>query len=219
MRDAHMTARGAEAAVVEGANAITVTNTTLNAAKQHGVMLYNSMSGDANAGTGHYTMNGGSLTAAQGPAFYVTNTRAVVTLTHRAVVRAASGVLMRADNNGTGSGNTGAGTASLRLRDDQLTGSLITAGTGTITASLSDHTTLTGAINRAAVAIDSTSTWRLTANSALTSFGDAATISNGEIKNIIGNGHTVTYDSALAANAKLGHKTYKLAGGGNLKPA
>jgi hypothetical protein len=75
VRGASMTATGAEAAVVEGANSITVTQTNLTAAKQHGVMLYNSMSGDS--GTGSYTMHGGSLSAAAGPAFYVINTRAV----------------------------------------------------------------------------------------------------------------------------------------------
>lgn len=69
VRGAEMTAVGAEAAVVEGANSIAAIDTTLHAAVEHGVMLYNSMSGDAQAGTGYYTMQGGTLTAATGPAF------------------------------------------------------------------------------------------------------------------------------------------------------
>jgi hypothetical protein len=73
--NARMNATGAEAAVVEGGNSITVIGTTMKAVKQHGVMLYNSMSGDASAGTGTFTMDGGSLAAAAGPAFYVTNTK------------------------------------------------------------------------------------------------------------------------------------------------
>jgi hypothetical protein len=35
---------------------------------------------------------------------------------------------------------------------------------------------------------------------------------------IIGNGHTVYYDSTNLANGSLGGKTYRLTGGGTLKP-
>ena len=219
VRGASMTATGAEAAVVEGANSITVTNTKLTAAKQHGVMLYNSMSGDASAGTGSYTMHGGSLNAAAGPAFYVTNTRAVIMLADEATVSARSGVLLRADSAGTGSGNTGAGIATLRLRGERVRGNLTTAGSGTIAAALQRHTTLTATINTAAVSIDSTSIWNVTGDSALTTLSDALTPSAGRIGNIVGNGHTVTYDASLAANSWLHGKTYKLTGGGVLKPA
>ena len=218
--DARMTATGAEAAVVEGDNSITVTRTTLIAARAgaHGVMLYNSMSGDASAGTGRYTMVSGSLTAAAGPAFYVTNTRAIITLSGHAAVHAASGVLVRADNAGTGSGNTGAGRATVRLRNESLTGDLVSGGTGSITAALERHTTLTGTINSAALTIDSTSVWKVTGTSKLTTLVGAK-ISGGTVTNIIGNGHTVTYDAGLSANAGLHHKTYVLAGGGHLMPA
>lgn len=216
---AKMTATGAEAAVVEGANSITVTNTALAAAKQHGVMLYNSMCGDASAGTGSYTMSGGSLTAAQGPAFYVTNTNAAITLSAGARVHAASGVLVRADSAGTGSGNTGAGTVTFTAAAETLTGDLVTAGKGTIDATLSKGTTLTGKIDKAALTLDSSSVWKVTGNSTLTTLSDNGGISGNQLKNIIGNGHTVTYDSSLSANSALGGKTYKLAGGGQLKPA
>lgn len=50
------------------------------------------MSGDADVGTGVLTMSSGSLTAAEGPAFYVTNTRAVIALRDGARVSASSGV-------------------------------------------------------------------------------------------------------------------------------
>jgi hypothetical protein len=215
---ARLTATGAEAAVVEGANSITVTDTTLTGAKQHGVMLYQSMSGDASAGRGSYTMSGGSLTARVGPAFYVTNTTALITLTHGATVNAASGVLVRADNAGTGSGNTGAGKVTFTASHETLSGNLITAGTATISASLANNTTLTGKIAKAALRLDVTSAWSVTANSTLTTLTDPA-ISGTTITNIHGRGHTVTYDATLAANAKLGHKRYTLVGGGYLLPA
>jgi len=216
---AKMSATGAEAAVVEGGNSIAVTDTTLKAAKQHGVMLYNSMSGDANVGTGAFTVSGGSLTAAEGPAFYITNTRAVIALRDGARVSAASGVLVKADNKGTGSDNTGAGTATLTLTGETLSGNLLTEGTGTITSALQSGTALTGMINQAALALDSTSTWKLTGNSTLTSLSDPSGIAGTSVTNIIGDGHTVTYDASLPANSKLAGKTYALAGGGQLKPA
>lgn len=136
-------------------------------------MLYNSMSGDASAGTSSYTMLGGSLTAAGRPAFYVTNTHAVIMIARHARIRTTSGVLLRADNAGTGSGNTGAGTAILTLSNETLTGNLITAGTGTITATLENHTTLTGTIRTAALDFDPTSTWKPTGNSTLTALTGA----------------------------------------------
>jgi len=47
-----------------------------------GVMIYQSMSGDAQGTKGTFTMTGGSLayTATDGPLFYVTNSTAVILL-------------------------------------------------------------------------------------------------------------------------------------------
>jgi hypothetical protein len=95
----------------------------------------------------------------------------------------------------------------------------VTAGKGTIDATLAKGTTLTGRIDKAALTLDSSSAWKVTGNSTLTTLTDDGGISGRQVKNIIGNGHTVTYDSSLSANGALGAKTYKLAGGGELKPA
>jgi hypothetical protein len=46
-----------------------------------------------------------------------------------------------------------------------------------------------------------------------------ARISGSSITNVTGNGHTVTYNSALPAATGLGGRTYSLAGGGTLRPA
>jgi len=75
---------GAEAAVIEGGNSITLNNCNLatNFANKWGVMIYQSMSGDAEGTQGTFTMTGGSLknTAATGPLFYVTNSTAIINL-------------------------------------------------------------------------------------------------------------------------------------------
>lgn len=81
---AAVSASGAEAAVIEGSNTITLTNTALSSSKsgKWGVMLYQSMSGDASGSTGTFRMTGGSLalSASSGPLFYVTNATGYITL-------------------------------------------------------------------------------------------------------------------------------------------
>jgi hypothetical protein len=218
VRNATITAKGSEGAVIEGANSITVTSSAITGSVKRGVMLYQSMSGDASAGTGSYTMTGGSLTASAGPAFYVTNTKAAITLQDGARVSASSGVLLKADAAGTGSGNTGAGKAAFAVRAESLTGNVIADSKSTIAASLASSSKLTGAIQNASLALDSSSRWIVTANSTLTSLSGAK-ISGSSITNITGNGRTVTYNSALSANSVLGGRTYSLARGGTLKPA
>jgi hypothetical protein len=88
----------------------------------------------------------------------------------------------------------------------------------TIAVTLSGSSTLSGRIEHASLALDSSSRWAVAADSTLTSLSGAR-ISGSSIANILGHGHTVTYDSALSANSALGDRTYSLAGGGTLKPA
>ena len=44
-------------------------------------------------------------------------------------------------------------------------------------------------------------------------------MSGTSVANIIGDGHTLYYDSTNSANSALGGPTYTLAGGGTLTPA
>lgn len=95
VEDSEGTATGAQIAVVEGKNSITVKNSKLSAngignrnnVDNAGVMIYQSMSGDASVGTGNFTAEGSTLTVlesssqyAAAPFFFVTNTSAVITL-------------------------------------------------------------------------------------------------------------------------------------------
>ncbi len=59
----------------------------------------------------------------------------------------------------------------------------------------------------------------MTGDSRLTSLDDETGMSGTTITNITGNGHTVTYDATLAADAWLNGATHTLAGGGRLTPA
>jgi len=58
------------------------------------VLIYQSFSGDAKGSTGTWTQTGGSLSAAHGALFHVTNATAVITL-HSVNTSATSGVLLK----------------------------------------------------------------------------------------------------------------------------
>ena len=92
---ATMQATNSEAVVIEGKNSVTLTDTTISGAKNWGVMIYQSMSGDASIGTGNFSMNGGTLTSENGPLFYSNNTRAVINLKNAKLVN-TSGILIKA---------------------------------------------------------------------------------------------------------------------------
>jgi len=214
---ATIAATGSEAAVIEGANSITLTNTTLSGSKKRGVMIYQSMSGDAEGSKGTFTMTGGSLSADVGPLLYVTNATGVISLTG-VTLTAASGTLLSAAADSWGTTGSNGGNIVFTADGETMTGSLITDTYSSITATLKNSSTLTGFINSAALSLDATSIWNVTANSVLTSLTDSSGISGTTITNIYGNGYTVTYDSSLSANSALGGLTYTLNGGGTLAP-
>ena len=220
-------ATGAEAAVIEGANSITLTDTSLSSSKagKWGVMIYQSMSGDAQGTQGLFTMSGGALTdsATDGPLFYVTNSTGVINL-KGVKAQAASGTLVKAASGYWGSSGFNGGTVLLTADGQTLNGNLVADALSSITVNLKNGSALTGAINAAKTAkeanltLDASSSWTVTADSYLSSLSDAAGISGSTFTNIRGNGHTVYYDASLAASRSLGGKTYDLFGGGTLKP-
>lgn len=223
---AQVEATAAEAAVIEGGNTITLVDTdlTTTVADKWGVMIYQSMSGDAEGTRGVFTMTGGSLTATAktGPLFYVNNSTGVITL-KSVTVAAASGVLVDASANSRwGTSGANGGNVELTADSQALTGDMTADNISTLAVTLQNGSTLTGAINNANTAksvsltLDASSAWTLTADSYVTTL-TGASISGGAVTNINGNGHTVYYDSA--ASPELGGKTYTLNGGGALQPA
>jgi len=214
-------ATGAEAAVIEGSNSVSLTRTALSGAKKWGVMIYQSFSGDAQGSTGTWTQTGGSLSAAEGPLFHVTNATGVITL-HSVNTSATSGVLLKAASNKWGTSGANGGKATLVAIAQKLSGSVIVDKISTATLRLTNGSAWTGAIDTAhtaksaTVSLDSTSTWTVTATSHLSSL-TGLTVSGSKVTNIVGNGHTVYYDQS--ANSNLAGKTYTLTGGGTLQPA
>jgi hypothetical protein len=220
--DVIVNAIGAEAAVIEGANSINLENTSLTSGLQTtgGIMIYQSFSGDAENGSGDFTMNGGSISVTFGPVFFVTNTNAVIRLNGVNVTSASGTLIKAAATDRWGRSGSNGGIVSFAAYDENLSGSLACDNISSIKAILQNGTVLAGSINAgdkgkfASLALDMSSTWNVTGTSYLASLEDGDTA----LTNIHGNGFTVYYDSNSGNNSWLGGKTYSLANGGKLTP-
>ncbi|MCX9078320.1 MAG: hypothetical protein OIN84_10125, partial [Candidatus Methanoperedens sp.] len=223
--DAIISATGAESAVIEGANSITLTHTSLTSSLEDkwGVMIYQSFSGDAEGSEGIFNMSDGSLsnTASTGPLFFITNATGYINLTG-VEVTANSGILVEAGaTDRWGSSGANGGTAILTADAQNLEGDLVADSISSVSLTLKNGSSLTGAINignsaqAASLTLDETSVWIVTADSYLSTLTIFAEMSDSSIMNIVGNGHMVYYDATL--NEALGGMTYSLNGGGTLQ--
>ena len=210
-------ATGSEGAVIEGRNSISLKNCEMSGALKCGVMIYQSFSGDAEGQEGAFSMDGGSLSAAQGPLFFVNNTRGMIHLKD-VKLAAASGVLVNAAASRWGRSGSNGGHVELTGHNQTLAGDINVDKVSSASVALKNHSVLNGAVQNAALALDASSEWKVTADSTLTSLTDRDCLSGDTITNIHGNGHTVRYKGDLAANQWLGRKTWKLAEGGTLSP-
>jgi len=211
--NATMTANNSEAVVVEGFNSVTLNDcdVTGNMSGTYGegsenvqnVMLYQSMSGDAEVGTSSFTMTGGSLVSKNGDMFYVTNTNSVITLSDVDLTLADGTYLLLVAGNDSsrGWGTTGAngGNATFNVSAQELSGNILVDSISTLEMNISNSSSFTGSINSdgtqassLSVTIDSTSTWTLTADSYVSSF-------NGNLDNVVMNGYTL-YANGSAVN-------------------
>jgi hypothetical protein len=196
--------------VIDGANSINLTNTTLTGAIE-GFKLWKTAKA---SGAATVSITGGSVTVTNGDCFYVTGTTgnaATGTLTVKsgATISASTGVILRVDS---------VSTATITIDSSSLSGNLISDANSTITARLQNNAGLTGMISTAALTIDASSSWTLTGTSYLTTFSDAGGITGTAITNITGNGYNAYYDASLTANSALSGKTYSLLNGGSLLP-
>ena len=196
-----------EGVCIEGKNSITLTNCVLtakntqmngNATFVDTIMIYQSMSGDADSGTSAFTMTGGSLTSKNGHVFHVTNTNAVITLENVTIVNEdAEGILLSVCDDGwSGAANI----ASLKAVNQTLAGRILVGSNSTLTLSLTNGSSFVGMIDgnitnakgavistsvgAVSVTIDAGSTWTLTGDTYITEF-------NGDASSIISNGYTL----------------------------
>lgn len=213
VKNATLTANNSEALVIEGQNSIDLEDCTVSGNMSdtkgtssdenvHNVMIYQSMSGDADVGTSSFSMTGGSLTSNNGDMFYITNTDCTLSLSGVDIVNKDSDAyLMNITGNSAshGWGTAGANGAQVTFTaDDQtLEGDIRVDSISTLNMTLSGNSTFTGTINidenedggeavsdNAVVTIEKGSTWTLTGDCTITSLTNNGTINF--------NGHTIT---------------------------
>ena len=201
--NATLTANDSEAVVVEGFNSVTINNSTVSGSMTgmtgnsgseniHNVMLYQSMSGDAEVGTSSFTMTGGSLTAKKGDMFYVTNTTSIISLNGVSLNPAEGANLLVVSGNdasrGWGTAGANGGNLTFNAVNQTLAGDITVDAISTLAMNITDASTFTGSINNdgtnassLSVKLDGTSTWSLTADSYVTAF-------DGSLDNVQTNG-------------------------------
>ena len=179
--DAELSTTASQGVVVEGKNAVTLNNVALTASntqKNSGkspwyqaVMIYQSMSGDADEGTASFTARGGSITNLNGDIFFVNNTRAVINLTATQIVNDdPNGVFLRAAAAGWGREGKNGGHVDLYTAAQTLDGDLLVDSLSTLNLYLWDGSVLTGAVNptgegTASVELTDGARWVLTGDS------------------------------------------------------
>ena len=214
VKNATLVSNLSEGVCIEGMNSITLENCdmTANNTQCNGnatffdtIMIYQSMSGDADSGTSAFTMTGGSLTSLSGHMFHVTNTHAIITLSGVNLVNEGSDVLLSVCDDGwSGASNT----AELIADAQVLSGTILVGDNSTLTLTLQNGSTFEGCVSgeivnakgaqvstevgTVNVSLDETSTWTLTADTYVTSFSGSAV-------NIISNGYTLYVNGVALA--------------------
>lgn len=205
--NATLTSTQSEGVCIEGMNSITLsdcdmtvenTNMNGNATFLDSIMIYQSMSGDADSGTSTFSMSGGSLTSKNGHVFHVTNTNAVINLSDVTIKNFDSeDILMSVCDDGwNGAGNV----ATVNADNQELSGTILVGDNSELTLNLTNGSTFKGSISgeitnakgetvstevgTVAVSIDADSTWTLTEDTYITSF-------DGDASSVVTNGHTL----------------------------
>ena len=200
--DATLTANASEGVVVEGKNSVALTDcdvtgnmsNTYNGDSDeniHCIMIYQSMSGDADVGEATFSAEGGSITAKTGDMFYITNTDCEITLKDVAFTL-ANDVFLRVEGNsssrGWGPEGANGGDVTLTADSQEFTGNILVDEISSMVLTMKNGTSYEGAINpdgdggTVDVTLDDNSTWTLTGDSYITSF-------DGDTSNITANGY------------------------------
>ena len=216
--NATLTSNLSEGVCIEGVNSITLVgcDLTANNTKCNGnatfldtIMIYQSMSGDADSGTSSFTMTGGSLTSKNGHVFHVTNTNAVITLEGVEIVNEdADNILLSVCADGWSGGSN---IATFKTIAQKLIGAIKVGSDSSLTLELTDGSSFVGSIDgnitnasgavvstevgTVSVTLDSASTWTLTGDSYVTEF-------NGDVANVISNGYTLYVNGVVLSGTK-----------------
>lgn len=213
VKNATLNAENSEALVIEGQNSIYLENTDVTGNMSstqgsssdnnvHNVMIYQSMSGDAETGTSVFTMKGGTLTGRNGDQIYVTNTHSKihledVTIQNLDTTGRLLAVLGNDATRGWGTAGQNGGQVELTTNNQTLSGAIEVDTVSTLNFTMGKGINFTGTIqivknaeggtaveNNAVITVEEGATWTLTGNVTITSLENKGTINF--------NGYTIT---------------------------
>ena len=208
-------ANGSQMVVIEGMNSATVTNSTLKASgtgnrnnvDKAGIMIYQSMSGDASIGKGTFTADSSSLEIDKksqvyltAPMFFVTNTTAEINLTNNKLSYGSNILLSVVGTNEWGKSGSNGGDVVMNNTNQSLSGNINVDNISTLEMNLT-RSLYSGTINKDNVAksikikLDKDSQITLTGDSYITSLENEDTTNS----NIDFNGHKL-YINGVAIN-------------------
>lgn len=228
------TATDSSCAVIEGKNSITLNNTKLTSygvgrdddgIDNCGVMIYQSMSGDASEGTGTFSATNSSLSISKkskvyetSPMFFITNTDAVINLENTSLNYGSNQLVTVSGNDGEwGNQGSNGGNLTFNANNQTLNGNISVDAISTASFVLKSST-LTSTINNenkakeVNISLDSSSKWIVTGDSYVTTL----TLENNDLSLIEDHGYTIYYDAS--ANSWLNGQTITLSNGGTLTP-
>lgn len=213
---ADLSASRSEGAVIEGKNSIALKNCrmegnmadtrvmggeTIKEENVHTVMIYQSMSGDAEEGTSSFSMEGGSLLSHKGDVFYVTNTDCTIQLDNVKIQNEdPAGALLRISGNsgsrGWGKAGANGGRARFTVQNQQMEGNILVDSISHLSMTLGKNSRWDGALLQetndqghdkdagADLTIEKGATWNMTADSTVHTLHNEG--------KIVTNGHTLT---------------------------
>lgn len=209
---ADLSASRSEGAVIEGKNSIALKNCrmegnmaetrlmggeTIKEENVHTVMIYQSMSGDAEEGTSAFSMEGGSLLSHKGDVFYVTNTDCTIQLDNVKIQNEdPAGALLRVSGNsgsrGWGKAGANGGRARFTVQNQQMEGNILVDSISHLSMTLGKNSDWTGALLQetndqghdkdagADLTIEKGATWNMTADSTVyTLHSEGKIVTNG----------------------------------------
>jgi len=184
--DAYLESTSSQGVVVEGQNSVTLNNVELVAENDsknsdkseyyQAVMIYQSMSGDADEGLASFTMNSGNLLNKNGDIFFVNNTVATICLSDVTITNEdTDGVFLRAEAAGWGTEGSNGGHVTLKASKQTINGDILVDEVSSLNLYLTDSSVFNGCVNpdgeegEVYVELDEGSTWVLTSDSYITS--------------------------------------------------
>lgn len=203
VQNATLESTDSEGVVIEGKNSVSLVdceliadNESLNGnSKTHkAIMIYQSMSGDAESGTSAFVMVNGSLTNKVGDIFFVTDTACTIDLTNVSITNEdTDSEFLRIEGNSVGWGTTGAngGDVALTASNQTIEGNITVDSISSLVYVLKDNSSYSGAIFSDAsedvseigtvdVTIEEGSTWTLTGDSYVSTLDNQGTIVTGD---------------------------------------